>query len=131
MRPDGADGAVDIIAGSYRNRYAGVLFLVSLVKAYGELLVALLAVRLLVYLALRERAHRNVVYRISAGLTQHWMRAARRLVPRRFDDRHAAIVAGFLGLLLWVAASSEKIERCKGEMAREHICRDVRHALRR
>lgn len=108
-----------------------MLFLVSLLKAYSELLVAVLAVRLLLHLMLRDRANRNVVYRISAGLTQHWMRLARWLVPRRFDDRHAAIVAGFMALLLWVTASTEKIERCTGEMAREHICRDVKHAVRR
>lgn len=131
MGPGRADGAIDIIAGSYRNRYGAVLFLVSLVKAYSEFLVAVLALRLLMRGALRERADRNVVYRISAGLTWHWMRLARSLVPRRFDDRHAAIVAGFMALLLWVTASTEKIERCKGEMAQEHICRDVKHAVRR
>lgn len=108
-----------------------MLFLVSLVKAYSELLVAVLALRLLMRVALRERANRNVVYRIGAGLTRHWMRLARLLVPSRFDDRHAAIVAGFLALFLWGSASSAKIERCKGEMAPEPICRDVRHAVRR
>ena len=108
-----------------------MLFLVSLIKAYSEFLVALLALRALMRLALRERANRNVVYRICAGITQHWMRLARCVVPRRYDDRHVAIVAGFMAIALWVAASTQKIERCKGDMAREQICRDVRHAIRR
>lgn len=108
-----------------------MLFFVSLIKAYGELLVSLLVLRGLMRLALRERANRNVVYRICAGVTQHWVRAARWVVPRRYDDRAVAIVAGFMALALWVAASTQKVERCKGEMAREQICRDVRHAVRR
>ena len=107
-----------------------MLFLVSLIKAYSEFLVGLLVLRGLMRLTLRERANRNVVYRICAGLTQHWIRWTRWIVPRRYDDRAVAIVAGFMALVLWVAASTQKIERCKGEIAREQICRDVRHAVR-
>lgn len=107
-----------------------MLFFVSLIKAYGELLVGLLVLRGLVRLALREQANRNVVYRICAGLTQHWTRLTRWIVPRRYDDRAVAIVAGFMALALWVAASTQKVDRCKGEMAHEQICRDVRHAVR-
>ncbi len=89
-----------MIAGSYRNRYDDVLFLDSLIKAYSETLVAPLALCALMRLALRERASRNVVYRICAGITHLWMRIARRVVPRRYDDRHVAIVAGFMAIAL-------------------------------
>ena len=130
-RPLGADGAIDTIAGSYRKRCDDVLLLESVGTACGELPVAVTAVRLLLHVALPERAGRTVLYRISAGPAQRWMRLFRWRVPRRFDDRHAAIAVGFPAVLLWTIGSTEKIERCKDEAAHDPICREVRHAVRR
>jgi len=41
----GAADAIDMVAGSYRNRYEDVLVLVSLIRACSEFLVALLVLR--------------------------------------------------------------------------------------
>lgn len=103
-----------------------MLFLVSLLKAYSEILVLCLAGRGVLRLVLRQRAEESFFYRIVAGITRPWMRLARWLAPRFVADGYVWIVATMLVLIFWVVASTLKVELCEGAAATDQACHDVR-----
>jgi len=108
-----------------------VLFIVSVLKAYGEILVMCMAGRGLLRLIMRQRADASIAYRIFAGMTRPWFQLARWIAPTRIADRHIGYFAAFLAVCFWVAASTQKIELCQGEAAYEQACRELRHVPRR
>ena len=55
---------------------------------------------------------RNPVYRLFQLLSQPWVRAARWVAPRIVLDRHVPLVAVFLLLVLWAAATIGKVSIC-------------------
>ena len=55
---------------------------------------------------------RNPVYRLFQLLSQPWVRAARWVAPRIVLDRHVPLVAVFLLLVLWTAATIGKVSIC-------------------
>lgn len=55
---------------------------------------------------------RNPVYRLFQLVSQPWVRAARWACPRVVLDRHVPLVAAFLLLVLWAAATIGKVSIC-------------------
>ncbi len=58
------------------------------------------------------RRHGNVFYRLLVGLTEHFVKAARRLPPRGLPERLRPRMAVLMLAALWVAALLWKIDAC-------------------
>lgn len=104
-----------------------MLFIVSLLKAYGEILLLCMAARGVMRLLGRQRVEDSVALRILSAVVRPWLRLARWMLPRAATERHAEILAACLVVVFWVAASTHKGELCRGEAAREPACREFRY----
>ncbi|CAN5215174.1 hypothetical protein BH10PSE16_BH10PSE16_19390 [soil metagenome] len=83
------------------------------IKLIAEIaLLALLGQWLLGLMMSGANRNRNPFYALLQLLARPWMLAARWLSPRVVLDRHVPLVALFLLLLVWGAASWTKVSIC-------------------
>ena len=89
-----------------------MLTVVIAIKLTAEIaLLALLGQWLLGLMASATR-NRNLFYALLQLLGWPWIRAVRWLSPRVVQDHHVPLVAFFLLLLVWGAASLTKVSIC-------------------
>lgn len=89
-----------------------MLALATTVKLLAEIaLLALLGQGVIGVLA-GEARERNAFYRLLQLLGRPWVWVARRLSPRLVLDRHVPLLAFFLLLMVWAAATIGKISIC-------------------
>ncbi|MES2360939.1 MAG: hypothetical protein V4646_03980 [Pseudomonadota bacterium] len=89
-----------------------MLTLAVIVKLLAEIALLALLAQGLVGLLSGAARDRNPVYRLLQLVARPWVRAARWVSPRIVLDRHVPLVAFFVLLLLWAAASIAKISIC-------------------
>ena len=86
--------------------YEVIVILKALIEIAG---VAMLGQGLLYVLAGSKR-DQNVVYGLFKTLTSPVMKATRMITPRVVLDQHIGLVAFFLLIVLWLAATAIKIK---------------------
>lgn len=91
--------------------YAMLTFVTTL-KLIAEIALLALAGQCLIGLMSGAARNRNPFYALLQLLGKPWIRAARWLSPRVVLDRHVPLVAFFLLLLMWAAASFAKVVFC-------------------
>jgi hypothetical protein len=89
-----------------------MLIVATALKLIAEIALLALLGQWLVGLMSGAARGRNPVYVLLQLLGKPWIRAARWLSPRVVLDRHVPLVAVFLLLLIWAAASFAKVLIC-------------------
>lgn len=89
-----------------------MLIVATALKLISEIALFALLGQWLVGLMSGAARSRNPVYVLLQLLGKPWIRAARWLSPRVVLDRHVPLVAVFLLLLIWAAASFTKVLIC-------------------
>ena len=89
-----------------------MLTVVTAIKLISEIALLALLGQWLIGLMSGAARGRNPFYALLQLLGRPWIRAARCLSPRVVLDCHVPLVAFFLLLLVWVAASFAKVSIC-------------------
>lgn len=89
-----------------------MLIVATALKLIAEIALLALLGQWLVGLMSGAARGRNPFYVLLQLLGRPWIRAARWLSPRVVLDRHVPLVAVFLLLLIWAAASFAKVVIC-------------------
>lgn len=89
-----------------------MLSVVTAIKLISEIALLVLIGQWLIGLMAGASRDRNPFYALLQLLGKPWIRAARGLSPRVVLDRHVPLVAFFLLLLVWFAASLAKVSIC-------------------
>lgn len=106
-----------------------MLLIVSIFKAFGEILALSLLGQGLLWLIAGKSRETNVVYRMFAIITRPVMRLARLITPRFVLDRHIWMVAVLIVGVVWVLAVQEKVALCKADTEGNSLCVEIRQAL--
>lgn len=89
-----------------------MLIVVTAFKLVAEIALLALCGQWLLGLLTGARRNGNPFYAFLQLLGHPWVRVARWLSPKVVLDRHLPLVAFFLMLLIWVAASMAKVGIC-------------------
>jgi hypothetical protein len=89
-----------------------MLTLATAIKLIAEIALLALLGQWLLGGVLGIARNRNPIYALLLLLGRPWIRAARWFSPRVVLDRHLPLVAFFLLLLAWAAASVAKVSIC-------------------
>ena len=89
-----------------------MLIFVTTLKLIAEIALLALFGQWLIGLMSGAARNRNPFYALLQLLGRPWIRAARWLSPRVVLDRHVPLVAFFLMLFIWAAASMAKVGIC-------------------
>lgn len=89
-----------------------MLIFAATLKLIAEIALLALLGQWLIGLMAGASRDRNPVYGLLQLLGRPWIRAARWFSPQIVLDRHVPLVAVFLLLLMWAAASFAKVMIC-------------------
>ena len=107
-----------------------MLLLVSIFKAFSEVLALSLLGQGLLWLICGKARHTNRIYRMFAAVTQPIMRIARWIAPRFIPDRHVWPLAVVIVFVVWVVAGHQKIKVCLTEATDDPLCVEVAKAIK-
>lgn len=106
-----------------------VLLLLSILKAFSEILAFSLLGQGLLWLVAGKSRESNFVYRLFAAVTRPLMRLARFVTPRIVLDRHIWMVAVLILMIVWVVSGSQKIKLCMTEAVNDPLCVEIKQGL--
>lgn len=89
-----------------------MLLIVSIFKLVAEIALLALAGQWLLGLLAGAKREQNLFYQLLQMMTRPFVRGARLITPRIVLDRHVPLVAFFLMVTVWVAATISKISIC-------------------
>jgi hypothetical protein len=89
-----------------------LLTLVSIFKLLAEIAALALIGQWVLGLLAGAKREQNLFYQLLQVMTKPFVRAARLITPRIVIDRHVPLVAFFLLLFVWLAATIAKISIC-------------------
>lgn len=89
-----------------------MLTLVSIVKLVAEIALMALLGRFVLGLLAGARREQNLFYQILEIMTRPFVRGARLITPKVVLDRHLPLVAFFLLVFAWLAATITRINIC-------------------
>jgi hypothetical protein len=98
-----------------------VLLAVEILKLLAEVALMALAGQFVLGILAGRRRDQNLFYQLFQVLTKPLIRGARFLAPRVVLDQHLPLVAFFLLIFVWVAATLTKIDICV--RIGVHLCR--------
>lgn len=106
-----------------------MLLLVSILKAFGEILALSLFGQGVLWLVAGKSRDNNFVYKMFSAITRPVMGLARLIMPRFVLDRHLWMVAVLIVLVVWVFASHQKLKLCMSEGADDPLCVEIKQGL--
>jgi len=106
-----------------------VLLLVSILKAFSEILAFSLVGQGLLWVVAGKSRENNFVYRMFSAVTRPVMRLARIIMPRFVLDRHIWMVGVLLVIIVWIAAGQQKLKMCMTESINDPLCVEIKQGL--
>lgn len=89
-----------------------MLLAVEILKLLAEVALMALAGQFVLGILAGKRRDQNLFYQLFQVLTKPLIRGARVIAPRVVLDQHLPLVAFFLLIFVWVAATLTKIDIC-------------------
>ena len=108
-----------------------MLLLVSILKAFSEILAFSLLGQGVLWLIAGKSRETNVIYRMFAIVTRPLMRLARLITPRLVLDRHIWLVGVLIVFIVWVFAGHEKLKLCMTDSIDDPLCVEIKQGLER
>lgn len=108
-----------------------MLLLVSIFKAFSEILALSLLGQGILWLVAGKSRDTNVIYRMFSIITRPLMRLARLITPRLVLDRHVWMIAVLIVIVVWVFAGHEKLKLCMTDSIDDPLCVEIKQGLER
>lgn len=108
-----------------------MLLLVSIVKAFSEILALSLLGQGVLWLVAGKSRETNVIYRMFSIITRPVMRLARLVTPKLVLDRHVWMIAVLIVIVVWVFAGHEKLKLCMTDAIDDPLCVEIKQGLER
>lgn len=108
-----------------------MLLIVSIFKAFSEILALSLLGQGVLWLVAGKSRDTNVIYRMFSVITRPVMRLARLVTPKLVLDRHVWMIAVLIVIVVWVFAGHEKLKLCMTDSIDDPLCVEIKQGLER
>lgn len=108
-----------------------MLLLVSVFKAFSEILALSLLGQGILWLVAGRSRDTNVIYRMFSIITRPLMRLARLITPKLVLDRHVWMIAVLIVIVVWIFAGHEKLKLCMTDSIDDPLCVEIKQGLER